>query len=145
MKLERAFLGAILRWLHRSITPIFIGVATLTIVLIANPLARLPTSAQPKPSPTLVPASIGEPTPPVINGQTFKVATRLVSPFVIEEKGELGGFSIELWKNIAQELGVKSDFVKNADVSSLLNSVKSKQAAIGISAISVTSQREKKF
>jgi polar amino acid transport system substrate-binding protein len=125
--------------------PIFIGVTTLTIVLTANSLDRLPTSAQPKPSPAAVPASLANQTPLVINGKTLKVATRIVSPFVIEEKGELGGFSIELWKSIAQELKINSDFIKSTDVSSLLNSVKSKQSDLGISAISVTSQRERDF
>src|SRR4051812_39154161 len=37
----------------------------------------------------------------------LRVATRLVSPFVIEEGGELKGFSIELWQEISRRLGVQ--------------------------------------
>ncbi|WP_295615036.1 transporter substrate-binding domain-containing protein [Chamaesiphon sp. GL140_3_metabinner_50] len=144
MKLNRSHLGYIQRWLNKLIMLATIAIATLAIVLIFSPLHLDPVSAQPKPQPstTATPSAVA---PVVISGKTFKIATRLVSPFVTEANGELGGFSIELWRNIAQELDAKSIFVKNGNVSELLNSVKSGQADVGISAISVTSQREQDF
>jgi polar amino acid transport system substrate-binding protein len=144
MKLERYYLGSIQRWWNKLIILVMIAIATLAIVLTFSPLHLDPVSAQikPKSSTIATPSSVA---PVVISGKTFKIATRLVSPFVIEENGELGGFSIELWKNITQELKVKSIFTKNDNVSELLNSVKSGQADVGISAISVTSQREQDF
>jgi polar amino acid transport system substrate-binding protein len=144
MKLDRSCLGYIQRWLNKLIILVTIAIATLAIVLTFSPLHLDPVIAQTKPQPSTIatPSSIA---PVVISGKNFKIATRLVSPFVIEENGELGGFSIELWKNIAQELKAKSIFTKNGNVSELLNSVKLGQADVGISAISVTSQREQDF
>ncbi len=144
MKLERYYLGYIQRWLNKLTMLVTIAIATLAIVLTFSSFHLNSVSAQttPKPSSVATPSAVE---PVVISGKTFKIGTRLVSPFVIEENGELGGFSIELWKNIAQELEVKSIFVKNGNVSELLNSVKSGQSDVGISAISVTSQREQDF
>jgi polar amino acid transport system substrate-binding protein len=144
MKLNRSDLGYIQRWLNKLIMLVTTAIATLAIVLTFSPLHLAPVSAQPKPQPSTI-ATPSPVTPVVISGKTFKIATRLVSPFVIEANRELGGFSIELWKNIAQELEVKSIFLKNGNVSELLNSVKSGQADAGVSAISVTSQREQDF
>jgi polar amino acid transport system substrate-binding protein len=137
MKPDRSFLEYVQRWLHKLIILVTISVATLSIVLTTDLPDRSIVSAQP--------STIPAPTVPVISGKTFKVATRLVSPFVTEENGELGGFSIELWKNIAQELNIKSEFNKTNNVTDLLDSVKSKQADVGIAAISVTAQREQDF
>ena len=146
MKLDRSFVGYCQQWSNKFIILLAISIATLTIVLTVNSLDRLPVSAQPKPS-SAITATPNTPTltPAVINGKTLKVATRLVSPFVVEDKGELGGFSIELWKNIAQELNIQSEFKKTTNVTDLLDEVKSKQADVGIAAISVTSQREQYF
>jgi polar amino acid transport system substrate-binding protein len=142
---ERSFLGYIQRWLNKLTSAMTIATATLAIVLTVNSFALAPIVAQSKPTPVITVTPSPLPTPIVISGKTIKIVTRLVTPFVTEENGELGGFSIELWNNIAQELGVKSDFKKADNVTELLNAIKSKQADIGISAISVTSQREQDF
>ena len=144
MKPERSFSGYVQPW-QKLIILLTLAIATLTIVLTINPLDRS-VSAQPKPTPIVTANPISAPpTPPGISGRTVKIVTRLVSPFVIEENGELGGFSIELWKNIAQELDIKSDFQKTISVTDLLSAVKSQQVDLGISAISVTAQREQNF
>jgi polar amino acid transport system substrate-binding protein len=142
MNIDRAILAQIQRSSRqlRIIAAIFI--ATLTIVLASNTLVGV---TQPQPSPAATSSSTPLPTPPIISGKTIKVATRVLSPFVTEENGELGGFSIELWRNIAQELDVKSEFIKTKNVGDLLDTVKSKQADVGIAAISVTAQREQDF
>jgi polar amino acid transport system substrate-binding protein len=142
---DRSFLGYIQRWLNRLIILVPIAIVTLAIVLSINSHDLPAVIAQPKPIPTITVTPTSTPAPVVISGKTLKVVTRLVTPFVIEENEELGGFSIELWKNIAQELDVKSEFKKTGNVSELLNAVKSKQVDVGISAISVTSQREQDF
>lgn len=157
MKLDRSFLGSVRRWLNKLVISVPIAFVTLAIVLTVNSLVSVapqhehswqdlaPVNAQTKPIPTITTAPNPTPKPIVVSGKTIKIVTRLVSPFVTEENGELGGFSIELWKNIAQELDIKSDFKKTGSVTELLNAVKSKQADVGISAISVTSQREQDF
>ena len=75
-------------------------------------------------------------------GESVRVATRLVKPFVFEEKGKLSGFSIELWEEIAKQINVKSEFVVHATVKELLASVNAQQADLGIAAISITAERE---
>ena len=143
----RSLLGDIQRWFNKLIILVPIAITTLAIVLSVSSHHLLPVIAQPKPTPaiTITPTPTPIPAPIIISGKTLKVVTRLVPPFVIEENGELGGFSIELWRNIAQELDIKSEFRKTTNVSDLLQQVKSQQVALGISAISVTSQREQDF
>ena len=75
----------------------------------------------------------------------IKVAIKPVTPFVIEENGKLSGFSIDLWQSIAQRLNLKTEFVHKSTVSEVFSTVKSNQAALGIAALSVTSDREKDF
>jgi polar amino acid transport system substrate-binding protein len=76
---------------------------------------------------------------------SVRVATRVVKPFVFEENGELKGFSIELWQEISRRIGVKSEFLVKPTVQDLLQSVKSNEAGLGISAVSITSQREQEL
>ena len=149
MKPDRSWpiLGQLQRWLRRLVIVTIFSGMTLAIILSINSVDRSSVNAQPKPTPP--PAVAVTPTPApapvVVSGKTLKVVTRPVSPFVVEENGQLSGFSIELWQKIAQELDIKSDFQKTGNVTDLLNIVKSKQADVGIAAISVTSQREKDF
>jgi polar amino acid transport system substrate-binding protein len=75
--------------------------------------------------------------------QTLRVATRLIRPFVFEEQGQLTGFSIELWREISAQMNIRSEFLVKPTVQELLRSVKSKEAALGIAAISITAEREK--
>lgn len=78
-------------------------------------------------------------TPP----DTIRVATRIVPPFVMQRGAAYDGFSIDLWKAVSRELGVKTQFTTNGTVQDLLNSVREGKADLGISAISITSEREK--
>jgi polar amino acid transport system substrate-binding protein len=141
MKLDLFFSGYVQRWFGKSIILLMISIATLSIVLTAN--IQSPVTAQSQP--TVIINATPNSAPVVISGKTFKVATKVLSPFVTEENGELSGFSIELWKNIAQELNIKSDFKKTDNIADLLNAVKLKQADVSIAAISVTAQREQDF
>lgn len=114
-----------------------LSIATFTIILTNNNFTQLSVTAQTPPTET--PAASG------ISGKTLIVATRVLPPFVTEQNGELGGFSIELWQKIAQELEIKSQFKKANDVNGLLELVRSKKTDLGVAAISVTSQREQEF
>ena len=82
---------------------------------------------------------------PLASDQTLQVATRVLPPFVIEENGELFGFSIELWRSIAEQLDVKFEFKKYPNVKQLLEAVAKNQVDLGIAAISITAEREQKF
>jgi polar amino acid transport system substrate-binding protein len=142
MNIAKVLRQLVARWWSRSFVIGILSIVTFAIVLTSSNLTPVTVTAQPKPIPS---APVATPTPSPLQGKTLTVATRIIPPFVTEENGELGGFSIELWQKIAQELGIKSDFKKADDIGGLLNLVKSKTADIGVAAISVTSQREKDF
>jgi polar amino acid transport system substrate-binding protein len=77
------------------------------------------------------------------DAQEIVVATRVVPPFVMEEKdGRLTGFSADLWRAIAAESGLKSSFKVYDTLPELLAAVQFSENPVGISAISVTADRE---
>ena len=76
---------------------------------------------------------------------TLDVATREIRPFVFQENGRLTGFSVELWQEIAAQMNVKWRFITKPTVKELLDSVNSREAELGISAISITAERELKW
>jgi polar amino acid transport system substrate-binding protein len=77
--------------------------------------------------------------------ETLRVATRLVAPFALEEHGHLTGFSIELWQEISNQIHARSEFVVKPSLPAMLRSVQSGEAALAISAISITAERERDF
>jgi len=85
------------------------------------------------------------PNPPQSAPAHARVATRVVSPFVIQDGNALRGFSIELWREICMRLGLESEFVIEPTVQDVLQSVKSKDATLGIAAISITAEREEEL
>jgi polar amino acid transport system substrate-binding protein len=85
------------------------------------------------------------PSPTIPINKTLKIATKVLPPFVTEENGELGGFSIDLWNKIAEEMKVKFEFKKTESIGDLLAAVKSKQVDLAVGAISVTAQREQEI
>ncbi len=77
--------------------------------------------------------------------EKVRVATRLVKPFVFEEKGRLVGFSIDLWQHIGSQISVQSEFLVKPTVADLITAVQSHEADLGIAAVSITAEREKKL
>ncbi|WP_445630548.1 transporter substrate-binding domain-containing protein [Nostoc sp. DSM 114167] len=77
--------------------------------------------------------------------QPLLVATRVIPPFVLSNKGELSGFSIDLWRKIANQIGVESKFIEYSTVPQVLSAIKESKANLGISAISITAEREQNF
>ena len=75
----------------------------------------------------------------------FHVATRTVPPLVQKDNGRLTGFSIDLWNALANRLGGTTEFVEMPDVNSLLDAVHSGKADLGISAISITADRDRSY
>ena len=78
-------------------------------------------------------------------GKTLTVATRTLPPFVIKRNGALTGFSVDLWNALARQTGAQAEFVEFATLPELLSSIKDQKADLAISAISITSDREKTF
>ena len=75
-----------------------------------------------------------------------KVSTQIVPPFVMREvRGNLTGFSTDLWNAIARDIGVTTEFVVADNVQGILSDVASGNTDLGIAAISITAEREKTF
>jgi polar amino acid transport system substrate-binding protein len=73
------------------------------------------------------------------------VAARILPPMVIDQKGQLSGFSIELWNKIAEKLQLKTRYEPAPDVRGLLDQIRTGKAEAGISAVSITAAREREF
>jgi ABC-type amino acid transport substrate-binding protein len=79
------------------------------------------------------------------DAQTIRVAVKPIEPFVITQSEKLSGFSIDVWKDISREIGVKTEYVVVTAVPDLLHAVKESMVDAGIAAITITSDREKEF
>lgn len=70
------------------------------------------------------------------------VGTKVSPPFVIEnEDGSLTGISVDLWDEIAKDLGVTYEF-KKSDFKTMLENVETAKVDLAISAITVNAERE---
>ncbi len=73
------------------------------------------------------------------------VGTKVAPPFAMKDKqGNWEGISIDLWKLIANRLDIKYEFLE-FDLKTLLKNVEKKDIDIAIAAITITSERERKF
>ncbi|MGA1263727.1 MAG: transporter substrate-binding domain-containing protein [Prochlorothrix sp.] len=73
---------------------------------------------------------------------TLKVGVNQVYPFVFLQDDRTFGFSIDLWENLALEMGVETQFVPYESVADLLNGVRAGEVDLAIAGISVTAKRE---
>ena len=80
--------------------------------------------------------------------ETLRVAIKPSEPWVMYDTSlppaqrKPVGFSIDLWNGIAKELGMKTQWVYETNVRDLLKSVQQGKADVGISAITIRSDRE---
>lgn len=73
-----------------------------------------------------------------------RVATRVIPPLVTKDAaGVLSGFSIDLWRAIAEDSGLPYRFQEAANLPELLAAVRDGQADLAIAAISITAERER--
>ena len=75
----------------------------------------------------------------------LRVSTRLIPPFVVKDKAELTGFSIDLWRSIAAQIGIQSEFSVQTTLPDMLAEVKSGKADLGVAAVSITAKREEEY
>lgn len=75
----------------------------------------------------------------------LRAATVVLPPFVIEQDGELTGFSIELWNEIARRLGVETTYRTMPDVNAVFDSLRSGNAEVAVSGLFYTSERDREF
>ena len=76
---------------------------------------------------------------------TLTVATRHVPPFAIKgEDGSWHGISIELWRAVADRLGLESRF-QEMGLKEMLTAVERKEVDAAVAALTITSEREKQM
>lgn len=75
----------------------------------------------------------------------LQVATRVISPFVMNDNNQLTGFSIDLWNKITEQLGIKSNLTVYPTFPQMVAAIDSKKADVAISAISITAERDEKY
>ena len=76
---------------------------------------------------------------------TINVGVKPVEPFAFDEDGTLSGFSVELWKKISEECNLVSEFTPVSTVPDLLSGIESGSFQVGIGAISITADRERRL
>jgi polar amino acid transport system substrate-binding protein len=75
----------------------------------------------------------------------LRVATRVLKPFVLEDAGNLTGFSVELWQEIAALMNVRTQWIIRPTVRDLLDVTRTNEADVAIAAISITEERERSW
>jgi ABC-type amino acid transport substrate-binding protein len=81
---------------------------------------------------------------PAVQAQTEKlvIGTREVPPFVIRnEDGSLSGIAIDLWRDIASELGLAYEF-RETDLAGMLDGLQDGSLDAVVAALTVTPERE---
>ena len=79
------------------------------------------------------------------SGDTVIVAIKTFRPFVMQDGDTWTGFSIELWEDIANKIGMEFDYLEVESVSDQLNAVENGEADLAIAGISITSVREERI
>ena len=79
---------------------------------------------------------------PASSSQTLRVATREIAPFVVKRDGQLSGFSVELWNDIAKQMGTQTTWDVKPNVKDLVADVQGGKTQAGIAAVSITAKRE---
>ena len=73
----------------------------------------------------------------------LRVVTKPLKPFVMKEGGELTGYSVELWDQIARDQGWDYEWVEVETVTQQLDAVQNGSADLAIAGISMTPERER--
>ncbi len=74
--------------------------------------------------------------------EPLRVVTRDVPPFAIHEAdGSWRGLSIDLWRQIAGQLGVESEY-READLKAMLDAMANAEVDVAAAALTITSERE---
>ncbi len=73
---------------------------------------------------------------------TLRVVTRLAPPFVDYQGSSYGGFSIELLRLVASDIGADVEIYAVNSSAKLIDDVDRGAAAIGVGAVAITSERE---
>lgn len=86
------------------------------------------------------------PAPPLVAqdepDEPLRVATKPLEPFVFLEGEQPAGYSIDLWNELAERLGLEYEWVEYETVAEILAAVENGEADAAIAGISMTRERE---
>lgn len=85
------------------------------------------------------PARAGDP------GLQIRAVAGVFPPFVMEEKGKLTGFSIDLWEAVAAKLGASTTYQVAPDTASAFDALRSGKADIVVTGHFYTTERDREF
>lgn len=78
------------------------------------------------------------------SGKVLVIGTKVAAPFAMKtDDGQWTGISIDLWKRIADQLGLKYQFVEEPTVNALIEATQVGKFDAAIAAITVTPDRER--
>jgi polar amino acid transport system substrate-binding protein len=100
-------------------------IALLVFALALPVLAQEPAAA-PAPAPA----------------KKLTVLVKPAPPFSFQENGQWKGYSIDLWRRVAQESHFDFDFKAVTTVPEVIDTLKKREADVGVGALSITSQRQ---
>jgi len=79
---------------------------------------------------------------PAAPPKKLTVLVKPAKPFAFEKAGEVAGYSIDLWKRVAEEARLDYEFKSVATVPEVIDTLKAQHADVGLGAISITAERE---
>ena len=74
-----------------------------------------------------------------------RVGTFVIAPFVIEKNGQLTGFSIELWSEIAARLHLQTHYSVAPNVNALFQALRTGDADVAVSGLFYSVERDREF
>jgi len=78
-------------------------------------------------------------------GRVLRIGTKEAAPFaILNPDGTWSGISIELWRDVATQMGVRYEFV-NLPLEEILTGVESGDLDAGVAAITITHERERRL
>ncbi len=91
--------------------------------------------------PMILCAGGGEAKKRLVSDRTLIVGMKEAPPFAMKADGAWTGISIDLWRQIADELGLKFEF-RESDLQGLLDGVAKGSFDLAAAALTITSERE---
>ncbi|MDR3406451.1 MAG: transporter substrate-binding domain-containing protein [Chthoniobacter sp.] len=79
---------------------------------------------------------------PAAPAKKITVLVKPAKPFAFDKAGDVAGYSIDLWKRVAEEAKLDYEFKPVATVPEALDALKNQHADVALGAISITAERE---
>ncbi|MFP6562064.1 transporter substrate-binding domain-containing protein [Paraburkholderia sp. B3] len=79
------------------------------------------------------------------SASAVRVSTFVIAPFVMQQNGQLTGFSIDLWTEIATRLHLQTHYDVTPNVNALFQTLRADKADIAVSGLFYSVERDREF